>query len=463
MRLLDTRKRGIGALARGARGLAADDRGGVLLLWAFLLIPIVLVVGLAVDVSRAYLVKSRLIFALDAAALAVGSSRGTQAELETVMQRFFDVNYPLDLLGTPATPSLSIQGDVITVAGRAVVGTTFMRLAGFETLTVSELVEITRETRGLELVLVLDNTGSMRGQKIESLRQASHDLIGILFGDDELKDYLKIGIVPYSAAVNVGAEAPELITQVGQGDYDPSNDEKWKGCVTARDYPHDVRDSSMIGNNKWSRYLWEAAPDNLWPPVDTSPDLCNDSTGPNLACPTPITPLTNLRATLVDDIDAMEAWCRGGTFSNIGMVWGWRVLSPDGPFDQGLPYGTPGYDKAAVLMTDGVNGYYRPPGSPFDSDYSAYGRVEEGRLGTTNRGAAKTALNNRLVEVCDNMKAEGILIYTITFALNDSNTKQIYEACASDPTKYFDSPDAADLREVFQEIANQLRSLRITR
>jgi len=379
------------------------------------------------------------------------------------MQRFFDTNYPTDALGTPATPSLSIQDDVITVTGSAAVATTFVRLGGFESLTVSELVEIARETRGLELVLVLDNTGSMHGSKLASLRQASLDLIDILFGDDEIKDHLQVGIVPYSAAVNVGADAPELITQVRRGDYDPSNDEKWKGCVTARAYPNDVLDSAMTGGNKWSHYLWDSAQDNVWPPADTDADLCNGAAGPNLACPTPITPLTNVRSTLIDDVNAMEAWCRGGTFSNVGMAWGWRVLSPDKPFEQGLPYGTPGYDKAAILMTDGVNGFYTLPSSPFISDYSAYGRVDDGRLGTTSKSAAKTTLNNRLLEVCDNMKAEGIVIYVITFALNDSSTKQLYENCASDPSKYFDSPDASDLEGAFQEIASQLRSLRITR
>jgi len=201
----------------------------------------------------------------------------------------------------------------------------------------------------------------------------------------------------------------------------------------------------------------------VWPPADTDADLCNGAAGPNLARPTLITPLTNVRSALIDDVNAMEAWCRGGTFSNVGMAWGWRGLSPEERFEQGLPYSTPGYDKAAILMTDGVNGFYTLPGSPFISDYSAYGRVDDGRLATTSKSAAKATLNNRLLEVCDNMKAEGIVIYAITFALNDSSTKQLYENCASDPSKYFDSPDASDLEGAFQEIASQLRSLRITR
>src|SRR3546814_6603876 len=78
------------------------------------------------------------------------------------------------------------------------------------------------------------------------------------------------------------------------------------------------------------------------------------------------------------------------------MVWGWRVISPDAPFTEGLPYNTPKYDKVVVLMTDGVNGYYRLSGSDFDSDFSAYRRVDDGVFGTTSKNTAKNRMNQRL-------------------------------------------------------------------
>src|SRR3546814_14292664 len=96
----------------------------------------------------------------------------------------------------------------ITVSGEANVGTSFMRVIVIDEIDVASAIEVTQETEGLELVLVLDVTGSMEGSKIAALRQASRDLIEILFGDDSEKEFLKVGIVPYSAAVNVGAIAP---------------------------------------------------------------------------------------------------------------------------------------------------------------------------------------------------------------------------------------------------------------
>src|SRR3546814_4616100 len=104
------------------------------------------------------------------------------------------------------------------------------------------------------------------------------------------------------------------------------------------------------------------------------------------------------------------------------MVWGWRVISPDAPFTEGLPYNTPKYDKVVVLMTDGVNGYYRLSGSDFDSDFSAYRRVDDGVFGTTSKNTAKNRMNQRLEEVCNEMAALGIIIYTVTFDLLDATT-----------------------------------------
>src|SRR3546814_19492966 len=80
----------------------------------------------------------------------------------------------------------------ITVSGEANVGTTFMRVIGIDEIDVASAIEVTQETEGLELVLVLDVTGSMEGSKIAALRQASRDLIELLFGDDTEKEFLKV-------------------------------------------------------------------------------------------------------------------------------------------------------------------------------------------------------------------------------------------------------------------------------
>ncbi|MEX2616654.1 MAG: pilus assembly protein [Alphaproteobacteria bacterium] len=441
--------------------LMRHQRGSVLVLWAFAAVPVVLGVGTVVDVSRAYMAKSRLAFSLDAAGLAAGAAGSTEAEIKSIAEQYFFANYTADSPGTPSTPTVTVDGGVIAISGSVTIETTIMQLVGQGEITVVASAEILR--KGLEVALILDNTGSMAGSKLESLRDASQDLVDILFQVPELQANLKVGIVPYSASVNVGSIAPGIVTAAHAATYDPTDNESWSGCVLGRSYPNDVQDIPFSAGNEWPRYLWDSASDNVWPVVKDNPSFCNNSTGPNLGCPTPIVPLTANKDTLDAAVGAMAAWCRGGTFSNLGMIWGWRVLSPEAPFSEGLPYQTPGYDKVAILMTDGVNGYYTPPGSAFSADYAGYGRLHDGALGTTNKGVATTIMNNRLSEVCNNMKAEGIIIYTVTFQLNNSNTKQIYENCASDTDKYFDSGNGTALQNAFKDIAEQLINLRVSK
>ena len=441
-------------LSRALRDALRSKGGAVIILWALAAVPIVVGVGAAVDLSRAYMARSRLAFALDAAGLAAGAAGETETQMQAIAEQYFAANYPNDLPGTPSKPDLSVDGGVIRVSGTVTLEPTLLKLIGQKDFTVAASAEVLR--KGLEVALVLDNTGSMKGSKLSALRQASQDLIDILFEVPELTSNLRVGIVPYSASVNLGDAALGIVSGVDPSEYDPSDDEKWNGCVSARSYPDDVRDDPGGGGHEWFQYLWASASDNNWPVANMDPALCNNSTGPNLGCPTPITPLTNDKTVLDTAVDAMEAWCRGGTFSNVGMVWGWRVLSPEAPYTDALPYDTPGYDKVAILMTDGVNGY-------FQQDYAAYGRLAEGNLGTTSKSQAKTELNNRLSEVCTNMKAAGIIIYTIVFKLNNETTKTIYKNCATDLGKYFESDNNGALEKAFRDIAEELINLRVSK
>jgi len=443
-----------------------------MILFALSLIPIVGCIGAGVDVAVAYAAKSRMSSALDAAALAVGSSSGTNPQLSAVAQNFFNANYPAGTLGTKPTVAVTVNGDTITATASGAVSTTFLKVLNINTISLSTTSVVMRQIRGLELAMVLDNTGSMTtNNNIQAVRDSAQLLTDILFGGAAVHPYLKIAIVPYSAAVNPGSVAPSLITT---GDvYAPADPLGWKGCVIERPGSDGIGDTSPV---TWMRYKWLPAVDNSYDPTKASTVLSgqsygNSATGPNLGCPTPITPLTNIYADLVPAISAMQAWSRGGTLGDIGMAWGLRVLSPDWPFTQGLPYGTANWTKAVILMTDGDNQFYKLTGTSggnkvnnaVNSDYTGYGRLDElGRMGTTNTATAKTNIDTRLGQVCTAMKAKGITVYTITFTSGiNAATKTIYRNCASDPAKYFDSPTQADLQGSFRAIATELSKLRV--
>jgi hypothetical protein len=96
-----------------------------------------------------------------------------------------------------------------------------------------------------------------------------------------------------------------------------------------------------------------------------------------------------------------------------------------------------------------------------DADYTAYGRLSEGRLGTTSASTATTRINTRMTSLCAAMKAKGVTIYTIVLQVNNTATQDLYRGCASKPEYYFLSPAASDLSAIFKAIATQLSNLRL--
>ena len=448
-------------------------RGNVVIMFALCLVPIVGFAGVGVDVALAFAARSRMSAALDSAALAVGSSTGTTAQLNQIAQNFFNANFPSGTLGAMPIVSVTVNGDTINASATASMPTTLMKAVGLNSLPITVNSTVLRQISGLELAMVLDNTGSMvTNNNIGAVRSSAQLLTDILFGGNAVHPHLKIGLIPYSAAVNPGSIAPTLITT--NDTYDPTNPLGWKGCVIERAGTDGIGDTPTVS---WMRYNWLPAVDNNYSlsnsaTVLTGQSYGNSATGPNLGCPTPITPLTNVYATVSAGISVMQAWSRGGTLGDIGMAWGLRVLSPDWPFNQGVAWGTPNCTKALILMTDGDNQFYKLTGtsggnkvnSAVNSDYTGYGRLDElGRMGTTNVATAKTLIDTRLASMCQTLKAKGVTVYTITFTSGiAAATKNIYLNCASDPTKYFDSPSQADLQNSFRAIATELSKLRIS-
>lgn len=159
-----------------------------------------------------------------------------------------------------------------------------------------------------------------------------------------------------------------------------------------------------------------------------------------------MTPLTSDQDELLDSIATFQAY--GNTMGNIGMLWGYRVLSPEYPFQQAAPWGDKEWRKVIIMMTDGVN--------TMDSQYSAFWRTRRHDLGTDDQ-------NERFAESCETMKeVKGVLIYTVTFAGGvDANTKAYYRNCATTPAQYYDAPSQDELIDVFEKISRELANLHI--
>jgi len=488
-----------------------DNRSGAVAVAFGLAIPVMVsAVGVAVDIGQSYLVRERLSRALDAAALAA-AAMGTDdtARIEAKLNDFMDANYPSDKIGyTVDLQVLPAEGDDLRVSASAQLDTAFMNIFGMPHVLVEVETTVQREVRGVEVGLVLDVTGSMAGANIASLRTATLSFIDIIFDRVDDPDDLRVALIPYSASVNVGSIAPQIVDDLPEfppgterlytaddNNTTTADDLNWRGCVRARATPNDVEDNDLATGGLFEPFWWNAtltdANDNRWwqdansngvyngvsenrvsfqytnyADMTNNNSDCNNARTPNLGCPehNPIVPLTSNESVLATAAGRLKHWCRGGTFGNQGMIWGWHVLSPTLPFDQGAAYDNPLWKKFVIMMTDGDNQFFDKPSTPGStSDDTSYGRLSEGVLGTTNLAAARTVLNERFEEICESMKDEGITIYTITFAssINDT-TRGYYERCATDETKYHNAPTGADLVSVFEDIAREISNLHIT-
>lgn len=480
-----------------------NRHGNVAIIFALALVPIMGAAGAAVDISRAYVVKAHLTQALDAAGLAVAGTPGaTQQQLETIAQDYFTANYPQTEIGVPGALQINVANNVVTLGASATLPTALLGIFGIHDMSVASEVEVTRETKGLEVVMVLDNTGSMgSGGKIDALKMAAESMIGILFGENANPEKLHVGLVPFAAGVNVGTAFPQSALDMNAASsihgenfapgvniwdlYDDIQNRSWTGCVETRPEPLDMLDTPPSVANPDTLWVPWFAPDepsgyygyyNSYLSDGISGDeetrqrftgkyngawVSSSSRGPQNGCGMrPITPLTNDRDLLLSEIDAMNA--SGMTHIPIGLAWGWRVVSPGEPYTEGREYNDPEVNKAIVLLTDGENVLGRV-GNHNGTRYSAYGYVAEGRLGTTSGWTAENKLDPKTLEVCDNIKAEDIRLYTITFQVSSSSTRDMMEECATSPSLYFDSPSNEELQLVFQAIARDLSNLRLSR
>ena len=82
--------------------------------------------------------------------------------------------------------------------------------------------------------------------------------------------------------------------------------------------------------------------------------------GPNWMCSSlPLTQLTTSQSTLLSQISLMKP--AGNTDIHEGIIWGWRTLSPNSVFAEGVPYTQKNNTKVIVLMTDGYNTWNNVP------------------------------------------------------------------------------------------------------
>jgi Flp pilus assembly protein TadG len=489
------------------RQFVAASAGNVGITFSLSMLPLVTLVGGGLDYSSAITMRQRLAHAIDSAALAVGRAPDvTVQEATEIANRAFNSNLTEYKNMEIGTLSVNVTPALVTVHATASMPTDFLGLVGIDTIEISVSNEVVRSNRKIELVLALDNTGSMGSNgKMNAMKTAAKDLVEILFNGEEQPENVKVGLVPFSQTVNVGSQYKTAswmdttgLSSINGENFSPkthhfkllkrTKNGQWRGCVEARPAPYDTTDAAATtavpdtlfvpyfapdepdkGGSYPNRYLKDKVGGSVAKRQKSTKKYKKkkvnnggNSRGPNYLCSTPpITPLMNSKSTLVSSINSFYA--QGWTHIPMGLSWGWRVLSPGAPFTQGASYDDDENIKAMVLLTDGAN-TIAPRYNHNKSYYTAYGYLARGRLGTTNKNTAVSILNQKTATLCENIKAAGIRLYTITFDLgNNTAIKNLMRNCASAPSMYFNSPTNAQLQTAFHTIAGDLSKLRLSK
>jgi Flp pilus assembly protein TadG len=268
-------------------GALRDERGGILVTAALSMLPITLMAFAAVEFHNFHRHRTQLQNALDAAALAVARAptTSTQAQLRTiyvtVLKGHLDLRPGLVTLveaePNPATgaggqPQLTYANGQVTANATLSISPIVANLILNGDLRISGGSTVLREAKGLEVALVLDNTGSMlTNNRIGITKTAATNFVNVLeqatVGTTNANS-VKIGLVPFGATVKVGSGF-QTASWMDTAGVSPINNElfrtptgaavtaatsrftllsqmgvPWAGCVESRQAPHDVQDTA---------------------------------------------------------------------------------------------------------------------------------------------------------------------------------------------------------------------------
>ena len=191
----------------------------------------------------------------------------------------------------------------------------------------------------------------------------------------------------------------------------------------------------------------------------TALNMYNNIASGYVSCGKPVQRLAVLsRSDVGNYVNASDFVPQGGTYHDTGMIWGTRMLSPNGVFKQDTAAwpGRNAPNRYIVFMTDGDM-------APNEQIYGMYGLEYYDKRVANGNSSDDTAYTNyhnqRFLAECAAAKARNIKVFVVGFG--QTLTPQL-TACASDGQAYYAS-DNASLNTAFQTIAKQVAMLRVSK
>jgi Flp pilus assembly protein TadG len=460
-----------------------DRRGNIAAMFALSLVPMVGMVGAAIDYSHGNQVKAAMQAAADATALMLAQTATglSDAQVTEKANSYFKAQFlrgevgdlAVDATYTKGTGS-QFAGSQVVVTASATVRTNFTGLLGVAKFKVAVDSQVKWGMGKLQVALALDNTGSMADAgKMTALKTATLNLLDMLKGAAVHKDDVQVAIIPFAKDVNIGKDhvnknwidwtaweaangddAANLsgsicymgtLWVVKNGGFSNGgacskptsgicyNGTLWNWSGTA--FVKQGTCSGEVDHSSWNGCITDRTQD--YDIVDTKPSpsivASQFPAEQHNACPAQLMGLTNNWTSLANLVGLMKP--NGNTNTPIGLFWAWMALSNGEPLN--APTKGPDTSQVIILLSDGMN--------------------------TQNRWTNKQAdIDARQAKLCDNIKKAGITIYAIQVNTGTDPLSNVMKNCATDASKFFMLTSASQIIATFTEIGTKISKIRIS-
>lgn len=463
--------------------LSRSKEGSTSVVFSICLFSVVLACGSAIDFVRWQNAKTEAAAIADAAALAaVSATDASESQMKAIAANSVKENstaLDLEFSGQPKF-SYDAAKTEFTVELNGKIPTSLMSLAGISNVDVAvRAVAVRPSIPPVEMVLALDTTGSMADAKITALKSAAASMVTSVLKNKDAK----IGIVPFANYVNVGVGRrndryfdvpadymaqssscsttyPEkkgcsIVTTTGTCSSTNDGVTKKYACTSSKEVCQSWGPAVKNCKNVNTAYKFSGCvgsrDEDYRARIDVEvkryPGFLNTS------CAAEILDLTNSASAAQAKINSLTA--SGETYLPAGLTWGWNMLNSAEPLtaaEDSEKFAAKGGLKVLVLMTDGATTLApgtRSAGTHVLASSSVYKSVSYSQ-----------ALS---AELCTNIKADGIEIYTVQFDVADKDLQKLLTDCASAADKAYQAADAKELAFAFEDILNDIAEVRIAR
>lgn len=233
-------------------------------------------------------------------------------------------------------------------------------------------------------------------------------------------------------------------------------DTQWGPLLSGVIYTRDIADGSGNAARTTNSFRTSSNATNVWHSYGgNSYDV--DTLGES--CPT--------QAKLYAEMDASafstylsSLQTGGNTYHDIGLLWGARLMAPEGIFKSVTSDTNAWVERHMIFMTDGDT-------QADLANYSAHGvhwwdRRQNDGTSAPSDAFIEANINARTQALCRWVRNENITLWVVAFGQGlSTDAKTALENCAS-PGRYFEADDTAGLVTEFKKIANSISALRLT-